>query len=384
MSIYNLPQPELLDQDPNKIKLDTIANWETEYGGTMPQPGPEYDLVHIFAQQESIFAGAVNQACSQNYLPFATETNLDNIGNNFGVERLASTNAKVNITISPDGTLVNDVEVFAGHRIQTQDGLYIFTVDEDTIIPAGTVISDPISCTAQTSGTGPNDYGTNTINNNLDNSTGILPLDNGTWSNTSDTSSGGGDPETDEAYRERLVVFNETKSTAGSRRAYEFYARSYSTNIVDAYAVNLIQGSGIATVYILEKDGTIPSAATLQAVEDYLSADEIRPICDQVSVEAPTSVSFGLDGEIDYFPAYAGVIDTIVSDAISQAKIWVREIENKLGKDIIKNEIIQRIMDIEGVSDVRLNNPLTNITLGPSEFGLHDGTFNLVKGNPVE
>jgi phage-related baseplate assembly protein len=72
-------------------------------------------------------------------------------------------------------------------------------------------------------------------------------------------------------------------STAGPRNAYEFHARSADGRVLDARAVSPAPCEVVVAVLANSDDWQAP-ADLLQAVDDALSAEDVRPLGDLVSV----------------------------------------------------------------------------------------------------
>jgi phage-related baseplate assembly protein len=297
IDLSTLPYPNFINADPNQILLDLISNWELQTGLTLPENGPEYQFFQTIALQLSVGAADVNFTGRQQFLGFSQQAALDNLVSNYAIERLSPTFAKCTLRWTFSQALNSPTRILAGTRIQSNDSAYIFALDEDIELEIGDTYGEGFA-TCTVTGDGANEYAIGTINVVVD-VTNQTFIDAGTVANTDETS-GGGVTETDENLRDRAIIGLESSSTAGSRASYEYWARSYSSDIVDAYAV--CNTGGLATIYILEKNGTIPSGAVLAAVETFLSGDTIRPMCDTVEVLAPTKYEYEINLKVDYFP----------------------------------------------------------------------------------
>ncbi|EBE1244985.1 TPA_asm: baseplate assembly protein [Salmonella enterica subsp. enterica serovar Typhimurium] len=108
--------------------------------------------------------------------------------------------------------------------------------------------------------------------------------------------------EEDEAFRERIQLSWSQLNTAGARNAYRFHARSADEDVLDAdaYGPDEHGRAGEVDVYVLSREGNgTASEALLETVRARLSADEVRPLTDFVTVKSaiikPYSVTAVLD-----------------------------------------------------------------------------------------
>ena len=89
--------------------------------------------------------------------------------------------------------------------------------------------------------------------------------------------------ESDEAYKTRLMLAQDSYSTAGASRAYQFHARTSDPGILDVKPANAGGGRVRVVVLCAAGDGT-PPQSILDAVTTALSAETTRPMNDTVQV----------------------------------------------------------------------------------------------------
>jgi len=103
--------------------------------------------------------------------------------------------------------------------------------------------------------------------------------------------------ETDAAFRERIHLSLEALSNAGTRGAYTWHAR----NVPGVRAVNVHSPVPGRVVVVplgsAAADGT-PSPELLAAVLAAVSADDVRALCDDVRVVAPTITPYTVAAEL--------------------------------------------------------------------------------------
>lgn len=171
---------------------------------------------------------AVNDACKQKMLRYARGDVLDALGENRDVSRLDPTYATTTLRFGVDEAVASNIIIPAGTRA-TGDFVHYFATDSTAVLYAGSLYVD-IPATAEGSGGDYNDLAAGTITEIVDVSD--IPLIDYV-TNTTDTE-GGGDSESDEAYRERIREAENKLSTAGPASAYKYWALSANSLVSDA------------------------------------------------------------------------------------------------------------------------------------------------------
>ena len=108
--------------------------------------------------------------------------------------------------------------------------------------------------------------------------------------------------EDDDAFRERIQLSWAQLNTAGARNAYRFHAKSADNDVLDAdaYGPETHNRPGEVDVYVLSRTGNGEASPGLtEKVMSELSADEVRPLTDYVSVKSATIVSYAVTAELD-------------------------------------------------------------------------------------
>ncbi len=147
--------------------------------------------------------------------------------------------------------------------------------------------------------------------------------------------SGGNEREDDETYRERIRVYNVTSITTGPEQQYEAVAKSVSSVILDAKALNL--GAGKVGIYlILSTD--VGSAALLKSVEAALSAENVRPLTDSVSVYKATDVPYTLN--VEYYSDNSSATNAAVAAAANEYQEWQ---ESSIGRPFNPDRLMAAI-----------------------------------------
>lgn len=249
----------------------------------------------------------LNDAARQTLLKYARGQVLDGIGERVDTKRLEGTASKtvLRFTVS-DGAPAN-VTIPEGTRA-TADGMVYFSTVEEVVLKAGNVSADIVAIASEI-GVKYNDFPIGSISSMVD----LIPYVSKVSNITTTAGGDDGEPYTEEGddrYRERIILGNAKKSTAGPAMAYEYWGMSADASISNVRAV--MTAPGEVTVYPLMNGGKIPSEEILKKVYDIVTDESIRPLTDLVHVSAPTIKYF--DIEVKYYTGKtveASVIETI-------------------------------------------------------------------------
>lgn len=218
--------------------------------------------------------------------------------------------------------------------------------------------------------------------------------------------------ESDDAFRRRMVLAPEGYSVAGPEGAYIFHALSADSDVLDASATSptptdikaLVQTvltansvsspikTAVATaldaadwpgdvkVTVLSRTGTgAPSSGVLAAVDTRLSATNVRPLTDHVTVQAASITNFVVTATITFL---SGPDRSIVM-ASAQARLTEYLANSlRLGRDITRAGIIAALHP-EGVQNIVLTAPAADIVLSRAEAG-HCTAITLTDGGVGE
>ncbi|MCD7862876.1 MAG: baseplate J/gp47 family protein [Lachnospiraceae bacterium] len=276
----------------------------------------------------------VDFAGKMGLLKYSKGDYLDNLVALRGIAREAAAHAVTTLKFSIDAAISSAISIPAGTRVTNGNDVY-FATDEYAEISAGE-LSVSVSATCTEAGTCGNDFDVGEFSILVNTLPYVVNV-----SNTVKTY-GGSEIEDDDDLRERAYNAASTYSTAGSKEAYEYYAKAASAEVADAKATS--STAGAVEIYIICNDGEMPSDDLLATVEKYLSSDTIRPLTDTVSVLAPNAETYDVD--LTYYissndSASATSIQEAVETAVSTYNIWQTE---KIGRDINPSYLIQLIM----------------------------------------
>jgi phage-related baseplate assembly protein len=202
--------------------------------------------------------------------------------------------------------------------------------------------------------------------------------------------------ELDDDYRYRITLAPEGFSVAGPEGAYKYHALSADPGVLDASATSptpddiraivsdvltansadptLVTamdaaldaaawpGDVIVTVLARAGDGTA-DAALLATVEAAVSADDIRPMTDNVTAQTAEIVNFAIAGTRYTFAGPDSAVVLAASDASLQQYLTDC---HKLGRDITYSGLHAAIT-VPGIQRVDLTSPTDNLVIGRTQ-----------------
>ena len=167
-------------------------------------------------------------------------------------------------------------------------------------------------------------------------------------------STGGTGTEDDERFRERIRLSLERFSNAGSKEAYVYHTKTAHQDIEDVSVFS--PSPGVVKVVFLLKGGQIPDPQMIDLVQRHLSDEKVRPLTDQVIVQAPQVVNY--DITLTYYvhkknEALVNQIKQRVNQAIQDFINWTK---SKIGRDVLPEELIRRVKEA-GAYRVEVQSP---------------------------
>lgn len=181
--------------------------------------------------------------------------------------------------------------------------------------------------------------------------------------------------ESDTDLRLRAQAAFEGLSVAGPRAAYVFHARSADGRVADATAISPAPCEALVTVLAREGDGTAP-ADLLTAVEAALSAEDVRPVGDRLTVQSAAIVTYSIEATLHVYPGPEA--EPIRAAAQARLNAYVGT-QRRLGRDI-RRSAIYAALHVEGVQRVDLTAPAADVVLDETQAAHCTGTTVTVGG----
>ncbi len=335
---------KFVDTNAREINLKIINEFEEILGEPL-YPGDER---RIFLQQLTpLIVGLkhnINDSAKQNLLRYSRNEKLDCIGEDiFFTERLAA--QKANCLCKCRLSKVQDIDIIipANTRVSPDGDIY-FCTRNDVIINAGELEAIGI-LEAQHTGPQYNGFIPGQIKLMVD----LIPFVESIVN--IEISSGGSDDESDDRYRERCRLSQETASTAGPDDAYISFAKEAHPSVSDAKVIS--PSPGVVQIIILLENAITPSEEILNKILESCSRRDRRPLTDKVDVVACNEVEY--DIELTYYldknftseeSVYRKIIEgdnlDLKNGAIREYINWQ---QSMLGNSINPDELRYRIQD---------------------------------------
>lgn len=346
VSLADLPDIEFADTDTATIEQGIITYYESVSGKKL-YPGDPVRLflealAAIIAQQRII----IDTTGKRELVRFADGDFLDHLGALTLTGRLAAANAVSTVRFTVAAALSFAVPIPAGTRV-SPDGTILFSTTAYAEIAAGTLYADvPVRCDSE--GAIGNGFVPGQVNRMVD----VIPYVT-TVANTT-VSTGGADSEADDSYRERIHLAPEKFSVAGPTGAYEYWAKSAHQDIIDVAVYS--PAAGEVNIRPLMTGGVLPTGEIISLVDSAVNDRSVRPLTDQVTVEAPDAVDYDLT--LSYYistdnATLATQIQAAVQAAVSGYVLWQR---SAIGRDINPSELIRRVQNA-GAKRVEVASP---------------------------
>lgn len=180
--------------------------------------------------------------------------------------------------------------------------------------------------------------------------------------------------ETDAELRRRTQLSLEGFSTAGPRGAYIFHALSANADVLDANATSPSPGDVLVTVLARTGSG-VAGSELLADVSAALTADDVRPLTDNVVVASAEIVDYAIAGTLYFYDGPDR--DVVLASAQAAAETYAAA-QHRIGRDVTLSGIYAALHQ-PGVQRVDLSAPLGNIAISETQaswctsIGLTDG-----------
>lgn len=180
-----------------------------------------------------------------------------------------------------------------------------------------------------------------------------------------------GDPptmESDADFRRRVQLAPEGFSTAGPAGAYVFHALGADPEIADAAAVS--DTPGVVEIFVLARsEGGVPSEDAIAAVQAALSADNVRPLTDQVIVSAVDVVPYTVEAELEVYPGPDSALVRQASQSATEAYVTA---QRRIGLPVTRSGLFATLHGA-GVRNVNLIQPAADIDVTDRQVAVCTG-----------
>lgn len=333
---------------PQEIENNIIKRYEEIAGITLYPADPVRLFLKSLAYTLFVQNAVIDYAARQNLLAYATGLHLDYLGELMGIKRQEAKPAKTMLKFSIQDALAFEVTIPKGTRAASKSGEVIFQTLENGSIKTGeenTLILAECSLGNEKA----NGLLAGQVCEIVDPLPYIVSVQN------MEEITDGEEQEDDEHLRGRIRLAPETFTVAGSMESYIAQTKNAGSEIAAVTATS--PAPGVVDIRFVLKGGELPNTAMIEAVEKYLSAEDVRPLTDLVQVSAPDIVEYEL--ECVWYLDQANttqyaLIQAAVNKAIENYILWQKE---KPGRDINPSELTRLIMQA-GAKRVEITSPV--------------------------
>ena len=169
--------------------------------------------------------------------------------------------------------------------------------------------------------------------------------------------------EPDADLRRRTQLALEGFTVAGSSASYRYHALSAHSDVRDAGIDSPSPGTVRVTVLSRSNNGAA-SPELLDTVASALSAHDVRPLSDNLQVQAATLVPWSLQATLHPYPGPAA--QPLLDAAQAALASYLQTTAGQLGHDITLSALYACLHQ-NGIQRVELNSPSADIAIAPTE-----------------
>ena len=354
IDLSKLPAPQLIEELDYEAILNEmrkkLRELLPEWTGYELESDPANKVLEVAAYREMLLRQRVNEAARGVLIAFAQGSDLDHLAAFYPEKRLEGASAVFPVRIMLTQEMGVEVTVPKGFTVVAKSGAVEARLMNDVIFLPGNIAMSGIFEVVRPSGLQGN--GLRLVWDP------ITPLPFVAGIRQEEVSSGGSDPESDEAFRNRARESLHQHSTAGAYGAYRYHAQSADVRIRDTEAWSPERGHVSVAVLSSEGDGSADSIM-LRRVEERLSGEDVRPGTDLVTVVSAEIVPYEIQAVLELYPGVAG------SPPLEEAKKRLeRKVEelHRLGCDVPRSALIAAA-HVSGIKKVEMIKPEADIPI---------------------
>jgi len=329
----------------SEAEMETLQEKFTEGSGDVLNEGDERDTVlKCMLYMEECLMNEINKRANDNLVAFCDETHLTYYGAQQDTYRLEAESAACTVRFTASELAPSAVTVPEGSRV-TADGKIFFAVPEGfTMEPGGYA---DVECVATEPGAAGNGYlagQIDTLANTVPYVERVINLE---------ASGGGSDIEKLDDFREDVLYAPLKFNTTGSVGAYTYKTREVSASIADVYP--RANGANI-TVYILCKNGELPSDELLAVALEYLLQERIRAVTDHITTDAAVRAHYQVAMTYKVADSDYATLSAIRESVESAVHAYISEAGSKMGT-AINPEMLKKAAYSAGAASVEVESP---------------------------
>jgi len=349
---------EFLNTKADGILKGIKTTFEGASNRTLYPAQTENLLLHTLAYRETLLRHDIQHCAEQNLVAYAIGEHLDALGVMMDTPRLQPTAAECRVRFTLDTPSQSGRSFGAGTRVTTEDGKVAFETLDAAYVISGHSASSVVVARCTALGTGGNGLDAGVV-------CAIDPAIEGVSVENITGTEGGGDLESDRAYRERLSLSAARFGCGGSAKAYRYWALSSSSLVADALAVNGAERGDIL-IYILSNEGD-PSVELLATVREVCNQNDVRLIGDRIDAVAAIRREYSIRAEVTVFDSHDSEI--VLDKVRALAAEYALAHRARLGADITPTQVMLALGPLrDGIYNVNLIEPHEIISIGEAEW----------------
>ncbi len=344
---------KFVQTDTKGLIAELTAKYEEMTERTLQPSDPDKLFICWVADVIVQTRALINYSANQNIPSRAEAENLDALGEFvFNLKRPEAEPAECIMRFTLSEARDTAIAIPKGTRVTDGRRSFVWETSEDAAVPAGET-GTYVRAVCQTAGSVGNGYAAGQINTLMDVDK-VLFFEN--CSNI-ETTSGGSEAADDDTYYRLMRQSLEAYSTAGPKGAYEYHAKSVSSDIADVCAIAPLGKDGHVEIYAVMTDGSIADDGTKNRILEACGDEKVRPLTDIVEVCDPEIVDYNIDFTY-YIDKNGGKsakdIALAVEGAVERYIAWQEE---KIGRDINPSKLIWFLKDT-GIKRVDVRSPV--------------------------
>ena len=364
------------DCEVNDILEQMIQDFQTKYEEitgdsiTLAKSDPYRIILQACSLQHYQMLKFLDEMGKQNLLKYAEGVFLDQIGALRGVKRLQGSKAITTIRFNLEEAREDVTAIPKGIRVAADD-VYFETTEYAEIEPGNTYVDVLSECTEI--GTDGNGFAPGEVNAIVDSVAFIASAVNLT------KTEGGEDIESDENFSDRIYLATAGYSVAGPTDAYKYFVKESDATISDVSVTSTEPGT--VDIRFIMNGGLLPTKEIIEAVTEYISDKNRRPLTDNVKVASPEIVTYDIN--LKYWIAedkrnIASAIQEQIQTAIQEYIDWQN---SAIGRDVNPSELTYRVMKA-GAKRVEITAPVftevgeTSVAQNTSKIVSYGGVEN--------
>ncbi|QKV52646.1 baseplate assembly protein [Comamonas antarctica] len=168
--------------------------------------------------------------------------------------------------------------------------------------------------------------------------------------------------EDDATFRTRIQLAPRGYSVAGPVGAYVYHAKTADGQVLDAAATSPSPGTVIVSV--LARDGSgVPPQALLAKVAAAVNAEDVRPLTDEVIVQAAGIVPYLISAKVYTLPGPDS--SSVLETALMRVRAYAEDM-HRIGRRPTLSGIYAAL-HIEGVQRVELTSPTADVAVSETQ-----------------